>query len=137
MTSQRETFQSQKTQGFCVADFATLSDERRSRSKIVILFNMDKRTLRSKFEGLMRSKILWILQNDFVNGSGFVQYNVSVSSKRYYPLGQPRANFQKLPNSPSPPPGKFFGQISGGRASPGIFISMNFTLLHHFQGLNY
>ena len=26
--------QSQKTQGFCVADFATLSDERRSRSKI-------------------------------------------------------------------------------------------------------
>ena len=33
---------------FCVADFATLSDERRSCSKIVLLFNMDKRTLRSK-----------------------------------------------------------------------------------------
>ena len=31
-------FQSQKTQGFCVADFATLSDERRSRSKIFPLF---------------------------------------------------------------------------------------------------
>ena len=30
--------QSQKTQGFCVADFATLSDERRSRSKIFPLF---------------------------------------------------------------------------------------------------
>ena len=30
--------QSQKTQGFCVADFATLSDEKRSRSKIVLLF---------------------------------------------------------------------------------------------------
>ena len=40
--------QSQKTQGFCVADFATLSDKRRSRSKIVLLFNKDKRTLRSK-----------------------------------------------------------------------------------------
>ena len=31
-------YQSQKTQGFCVADFATLSDERRSRSKIFPLF---------------------------------------------------------------------------------------------------
>ena len=40
--------QSQKTQGFCVADFGTLSDERRSRSKIVLLFNTGKRTLRSK-----------------------------------------------------------------------------------------
>ena len=30
--------QSQKTQAFCVADFATLSDERRSRSKIFLLF---------------------------------------------------------------------------------------------------
>ena len=30
--------QSQKTQGFCVADFATLSDETRSRSKIFPLF---------------------------------------------------------------------------------------------------
>ena len=33
---------------FCVADFAILSDERRLRSKIVLLFNTDKRTLRSK-----------------------------------------------------------------------------------------
>ena len=32
------THQSQKTQGFCVADFATLSDERRSRSKLFPLF---------------------------------------------------------------------------------------------------
>ena len=31
-------FQSQKIQGFCVADFATLSDETRSRSKIFPLF---------------------------------------------------------------------------------------------------
>ena len=37
-----------ENQGFCVADFTTLSDERRSRSKIFLLFNMDKRTLRSK-----------------------------------------------------------------------------------------
>ena len=40
--------QSQKTQGFLVVDFATLSDERRLCSKIFLLFNMDKRTLRSK-----------------------------------------------------------------------------------------
>ena len=40
--------QSQKTQGFCVADFVTLSDEGRSRSKIVVLLDTDKRTLRSK-----------------------------------------------------------------------------------------
>ena len=39
---------SQKTEGFCVPDFATLSDERRSRSKIAPLFNTEKRTLRSK-----------------------------------------------------------------------------------------
>ena len=40
--------QSQKTEGFCVANFVTLSDERRSRSKTVLLFNTEKRTLRSK-----------------------------------------------------------------------------------------
>ena len=34
-----------------------LSDERRSRSKIILLFNMDKRTLRSKIEGLASTKI--------------------------------------------------------------------------------
>ena len=33
---------------FSVANFATLSDERRSRSKIVLLFNTEKRTLCSK-----------------------------------------------------------------------------------------
>ena len=42
------THQSQKTEGFCVADFATLSDERRSRSKNFSTVYMDKRTLRSK-----------------------------------------------------------------------------------------
>ena len=35
-------YQSQKTQGFCVANFATLSDERISHSKIVKLFHMEK-----------------------------------------------------------------------------------------------
>ena len=40
--------QSQKTEGFCVADFATLSDERRLRSRLVLLYKTDKRTLRSK-----------------------------------------------------------------------------------------
>ena len=42
------TFQSRKTKGFCVADFATLSDERRSRSNMFPLFILIKRTLRSK-----------------------------------------------------------------------------------------
>ena len=40
--------QSQKTQGFCVADFAMLSDERRSRSKNFPTVYMDKIILRSK-----------------------------------------------------------------------------------------
>ena len=40
--------QSQKTQGFCIVNVATLPDERRSRSKIVLLFNTEKGTLRSK-----------------------------------------------------------------------------------------
>ena len=44
----RINLQFKTTQRFLVADFATLSDERRSRSKIVLLFNTDKRTLYSK-----------------------------------------------------------------------------------------
>ena len=40
--------QYQKIQGFRVADFATLSDERRSRSKIFLMFNLDKRAVCSK-----------------------------------------------------------------------------------------
>ena len=40
--------QSQKTQGFCVAHFVTLADEKMSRSKILLLFSTVKRTLRSK-----------------------------------------------------------------------------------------
>ena len=43
--------QSQKTQGFCVAEFATLSDERRSRSKIFLLFIWIKEPCIRKFEG--------------------------------------------------------------------------------------
>ena len=45
--------QSQKSQGFSVAEFAALSDERR-----FLLFNMDKRTLRSK---ILRARTLKIL----------------------------------------------------------------------------
>ena len=41
------SIQSQKTQGFCVADFVTLPDQRLG-SKIFLLFSKDKRTLRSK-----------------------------------------------------------------------------------------
>ena len=61
-TYENEITQSQKTQGFCVADFATLSDERRSCSKIFLLFNMVKEPCVRKFEGLARSKLLGISQ---------------------------------------------------------------------------
>ena len=54
--------QSQKIQGFCIADFATLSDERRSHSKIFPLFIWIKEPCVRKFEGLARSKLLGISQ---------------------------------------------------------------------------
>ena len=54
--------QSQKTQSFCVADFVTLSDERRSRSKIFPLFILIKEPCVREFEGLERSKLLGISQ---------------------------------------------------------------------------
>ena len=54
--------QSQKTQAFCVGDFATLSDERRSRSKIFLLFIWIKEPCVRQFEGLARSKLLGISQ---------------------------------------------------------------------------
>ena len=53
---------SQKTQGFCVAGFATLSDKRRSRSKIFRLFIWIKEPCVRKFEGLESSKLLGISQ---------------------------------------------------------------------------
>ena len=71
--------QSQKSQGFCVADFATLSDERKSRSKIFLLFNMGKRTCVRKFEAPARSKILGISQTRLLAELCWV-YTVSVSS---------------------------------------------------------
>ena len=59
------TIQSHKTQGFCVADFATLSDETRSRSKIFPLFIWIKEPCVRKFERLERSKLLGISQTKF------------------------------------------------------------------------
>ena len=56
------TNQSQKTQGFCVADFATQSDERRSRSKFFPLFIWIKEPCVRKSEGLERSELLGISQ---------------------------------------------------------------------------
>ena len=56
-TSSTDLNQSQKTQGFCVADFATLSDEIMSHSKILLLI---KEPCLRTFEGLIRSKILGI-----------------------------------------------------------------------------
>ena len=47
---------------FCNADFVTPSDERRSCSKIVLLFNVDKKACVRKFKELPRQKILGILQ---------------------------------------------------------------------------
>ena len=61
--------QSQKTQGFCIADFATLSDERRSRSKIFPLFIWIKEPCVRKFEGLERWKLLGISQTIWINDS--------------------------------------------------------------------
>ena len=54
--------QPQKTQGFCVADFVTLFDEGRSRSKIFLLFIWIKEPCVPKFEGLANSKVLGISQ---------------------------------------------------------------------------
>ena len=50
---------------FCVADFAKLSDERRSRSKIYLLFIWIKELCVRKFEGLARSKLLGISQTEY------------------------------------------------------------------------
>ena len=63
--------QSQKTQGFCVADFATLSDETRSSSKIFPLFIWIKEPYVRKFEGLERSKLLGISQTKISKGGTF------------------------------------------------------------------
>ena len=67
------TLQSHKTQGFCVADFATPSDERRSRSKIFPLFIWIKEPCVRKFEGLERSKRLGISQTNLLDND-FMQY---------------------------------------------------------------
>ena len=63
----RKPSQSQKTKGFCVADFATLSDERRSRSKIFQLFIWIKEPCVRESEGLEHSKRLGISQTIPVN----------------------------------------------------------------------
>ena len=54
--------QSQKTQGFCIADFATLSDEMRSCLKIFPLFIWIKEPCVRKFEGLKHLKLPGISQ---------------------------------------------------------------------------
>ena len=45
-----------ETQDFCVSDFATVSEEWTPRSKIVLLFNTNKRTLRSKILGILQTE---------------------------------------------------------------------------------
>ena len=59
-------YQFQKTQGFCIANFATLSDERRSRSKFFLLFIWLKEPCVRKFGGLARSKLIEISQTVLV-----------------------------------------------------------------------
>ena len=61
--------QSQKTQGFCVADFATPSDDRRLRSKIILLVNTNKITCVRKSEGLTSSKILGFCKLNYLKGN--------------------------------------------------------------------
>ena len=56
------TVQSQKIEGFCVSDFATLSDERRLYLKTFVLFIWIKEPCVRKFEGLVCSKVLGISQ---------------------------------------------------------------------------
>ena len=67
------SFQSRKTQGFCVADFATLSDEKKSRSKIFLLFIWIKEHCVQNFEGLAHSKRLGISQTILVELSILVR----------------------------------------------------------------
>ena len=72
MKIRRLPTQSQKTQGFCVADFAALSDEIRSRSKIFPLFIWRKEPCVRKVEGLERSKLLGISQTKQVEINCYV-----------------------------------------------------------------
>ena len=60
-------YQSQKTERFCYADFATLSDERRSRSKIFPQFIWMKESCIRKFEGFEHLKLLGISQTNMVS----------------------------------------------------------------------
>ena len=80
--------QSQKTQGFCVAHFATLSDERRSRSKIFLLFIWIKEPCVRKFEGPARSKLPGISQTVLLSQQFFtvpLSYCPSTFSLSYCP----------------------------------------------------
>ena len=61
--------------------------------------------------------------------------NVSVSSKRYHPPGNPRQISRKLPNTG--PSGKFFGQIPGGLAPQGPPYFDKCYTFHHFQDLDH
>ena len=58
-----------RPEGFCVADFATLSDERRSRSKIFYYLIWIKEPCVREFGGLARSKLLGISQTVFPTAS--------------------------------------------------------------------
>ena len=59
-------YQSQKTEGFSIADFATLFDERGSRSKFFLLFNMDTRTLISKICSHVRKFLRFFSQTNMM-----------------------------------------------------------------------
>ena len=62
--------QSQKTNAYRVTDFATLSDERMSHSKIVLLLQI-KEPFIQKFEVFTCLKILGILQTE-LNSQSFI-----------------------------------------------------------------
>ena len=82
-------FQSQKTQ-----DFATLSDERRARSKIFLLFNTVKRTLRSKIRWARKFEISWDFANYF---KGELQrQNKLISPERSFEILQNETKIVKI-----------------------------------------
>ena len=77
------TIRSQKTQGFCVADFV---NARRSRSKIFPLFIWIKEPCVRKFEGLERSKRRGISQTKSYFGHLFCDQHLTPYSNFSFTL---------------------------------------------------
>ena len=93
LNCQGTQIQSQKTQGFCVADFATLSDELRSCSKIFSLFIWIKEPCVRKFEGLEPSNLLGISQTEFIESKeGESDWLTYIKLRRFKPVSADNLN---------------------------------------------